>query len=100
MDFVCSSKHGYHEIKVAKNLSNKYIEKLLDIAEKSETDAIKATSKREIQKTSEATGDLIGNKTADKITNISKNFSRELHSQNNEANDEIEIPKEKYISPD
>ena len=39
---------------------------------KSKTDAIKTASKRAIQKTAKATGDLIGNKTADKITSISE----------------------------
>ena len=80
------------------HLSNKYGETFLDTAKKSTTDAIKTTSKRVIQKTAEATGYLIGNKIADKMTNISKNSSREL--QNNEANDESETPKERYISPE
>ena len=35
-------------------------------------DAIKTASKRAIQKTAEATGDLIGNKIADIITSVSK----------------------------
>ena len=55
-----------------KNLGNKYSHKLLDIAKKSTTDAIKTTSKRAIQKTAEGTGDLIGNVIADKITIVSK----------------------------
>ena len=37
---------------------------------KSTTDAVKTASKRAIQKTAKATGDLIGNKNADKITNV------------------------------
>ena len=45
---------GYGFLSFAKNmgksLSNKYGEKLLDIAKKSTTDAIKTASKREIQK--------------------------------------------------
>ena len=49
-------------------LSNKYSQKLLDTAKKSTIDAIKTASKRVIQKTVEATGDLVGNKIADKIT--------------------------------
>ena len=57
--------------KVAKNLSNKYGQKL-DSAKKFSTDAIKTASKRAIQQTAEATGDLIGNKIADKITSVSK----------------------------
>ena len=55
---------------MGKNLSNSYGQKLLDSAEKSTTDAIKTASKRAIQKTAEATGDLIGNTIADKITNV------------------------------
>ena len=67
---------GYGFLSFAKNmgksLSNKYGQKLLDSAKKSTTDAIKIASKRAIQKTAEATGDLIGNKIADKITSVSK----------------------------
>ena len=92
MDFCLLLKN------MGKTLSNKYGQKLLDSAKKLTTDAIKATLKREIQKTAEATGGLIGNKTADKMTSVSKTSSMELHSkelQNNEANDKIEIPKKK-----
>ena len=49
-------------------MSNKYSQKLVDSAKKSTTDAIKTASKRAIQKPAEVTGDLIGNKIADKIT--------------------------------
>ena len=83
---------------VGKNLSNKYSQKLLDSAKKLTTDAIKTSSKRAIQKTTEATGDLIDNKIADEITSASKKFSNEL--QNNEANDESEAPKKRYMSPE
>ena len=91
---------GTHEIKVTKNLNGKYSQKLLDTTKISTTDSIKTASKIVIKKTSEATSDLIGNKIADKITNSSKNSSRELHSHKNEANNEIEILKERYISPE
>ena len=57
---------------MGKHLSNKYGTKLLDIAKKSVADVIKTASKRAIQKTAEAAGDLIGNKIADKITNKAK----------------------------
>ena len=83
---------------MGKNLSNKYVQKRLDSAKKFATDAIKNASKRAIQKTAEATADLIGNKIDDKIASVSKKSSTEL--QNNEANNEIEIPKERYISPE
>ena len=55
----------------AKNMSKKYSQGL-DSAKKSTTDAIKAASKRVIQKTAEATRDLIGNKIAGKITSVLK----------------------------
>ena len=57
---------------MGKSLSNKDGQKLFDSAKKSTTDAIKIPSKRAIQKTAEATGDLTGNKIADKITSVSK----------------------------
>ena len=85
---------------IGKNISNKYSQKLIDSDKKSATDAIKTASNRAIQKTAEATGDLIGNKIADKVTSVSKKSPRELHSKelsSKEANNEI--PKERYISP-
>ena len=57
------------------HLSNKYGPKLLDTYKKSTADAIKTVSKIGIQKAPEATGDLIGAKVDDKITNISKESS-------------------------
>ena len=57
---------------MGKTLSNKYSQKALDSAKKSTSDHIKTESKRAIQKTAEATGDLIGNKVADKIIRASK----------------------------
>ena len=56
---------GIYAAKVAKNMSNNYSQKLVDTAKKSATDAIKTASKRAIQKTAEATGDLVGNKIAE-----------------------------------
>ena len=87
---------GTHVTKVAKNMSNKYSQKLVDTAKKSATDAIKTASKRAVQKTVEATGDLVGNKIADKITSASKKSHNE-EIQSNEVNNEI--LKERYISP-
>ena len=53
-------------------MSNKYGQKRFDTDKKSTTDAIKTAFKRAIQKTEEATTDLIGNKIADKIAGVSK----------------------------
>ena len=73
------------------------VKNFLIVQNKSATDAIKTTSKRPIQKAAVATGDLIGNKIADKITSVSKKSKK---SKSNEANDESETPKERYISPE
>ena len=54
---------------VYKNLSSTYTQKLLNHA----TDAFKTAPEKAIHKSEQATGDLIGNKTANRITNISKN---------------------------
>ena len=93
---------GYGFLSFAKNmgksLSNKYGQKLLDSAKKSTTDAMKTASKRAIQKTAEATGDLIGSKTADKITSASKKKSnKELHNNNETEDVEIATSKKSYI---
>ena len=75
---------------IGKNLSNKYGQKLIDTAKKSTADVIRTTSKRALQKTAKATGDLIGNRIADKITSISKKPVKEIHN-NDEAKEEAEI---------
>ena len=71
---------GYGLLSFAKNigkiLSNKFSQKLLDSAKKSTTDTIKSASKRAIQKTAVATGDMIGNKIANKIS-VSKKSTKE-----------------------
>ena len=81
---------GYGFLSFAKNmsksLSNKYGQKLLHNAKIFTTDAIKTAPKRAIQKTAEVTGDLIGNKNADKITSVSKKKSvKELQNNNDET---------------
>ena len=62
------------------------VKDLLIQLKKSTTGAIKTASKTAIQKTAEATGDLIGNKIADKRTSISKKPVKELH--NNDGTEE------------
>ena len=82
---------------IDKNLSCKYSQKLLDHVKQFGTDALKTTSKRVIQKTSEATGDLIRNKIADRIKKVSKTSPQ--HNSETIANEhDKEIPKERFIS--
>ena len=54
----------------------------MDTATKTGIDAAKTTSKRIVLKTAEATGDLIGNKIADKITSIGKPREKEKNKRN------------------
>ena len=61
------------------------------LQKKTGIDPTKATSKRVVQKTAEATADLIGNKIADKITSIGKPKEKEKTKEI----EEIYIPPEK-----
>ena len=92
-DRICVKGYGFLSFakNMGKNLSSKYGQKL-DNPKKSTIDAIKTASKRAVQKTAEATGDLTG------VTSVSKKSS--TRSQNSEANDELETPREIYISPE
>ena len=92
---------GYGFLSFAKNmvksLSNKHGQNLLDSAKKPATDAIKTASKIAIQKTEEASSHFIGNRIADKITNLEKSAK---YLQNNETEENVEraTHKKKYIS--
>ena len=81
---------------MGKNLSNKYDQIFLDGAKKSPTDAINIASRTAIQKTAEATGNLIGNKIADETISVSKKL------QKNETDKDIKrtTPKKRYIPPE
>ena len=82
----------------ARSMSNKFGKKLVDTAKNSATDAVKASSKRAIQKTVEATSHLIGNKITDKITSVSKKSTKKLPTIDKDA--ELTTPKKRYISPE
>ena len=99
-DRICVK--GYGILSFARSMSNKYGQKLVDTAKKSATDAIKIVSKRAIQKTAEATGDLVGNKIADKITSVSKKKSYNKNDDDDDDDDddaELTTHKKRYISP-
>ena len=81
-------------INVAKKFGDKYGKNLMDTAKKSGINAARTASKRVVQKTAEATGDLIGNKIADKITSLDKLKNKDKKDETNEV-EEIYIPPEK-----
>ena len=87
---------------VSENLSSKFSQKLLNHAKKSAADALKTVSKKAIQKKAKATGDMIENKIADKITEVSRcspqNTLETVESETKNTGFDREIPKERYIS--
>ena len=74
----------------ARKSGDKYGKKLMDTATKTRIDSAKTASKRVVPKTAEATGDLTGNKIADKITSIGKPNEKEKTKEI----EEIYIPPE------
>ena len=95
---------------IGKNISKYLIgtcsQKLLDHAKKSPTD-VRNTSKRVIQKTPETTGNLTGNKIVDTVaksydgmnSKVSKT-SPQSKSDNTSNEQDKEIPKERFASPE
>ena len=63
---------GYGFLLFARKFGDKYGKKIMDTVTKTGIHAAKTASKRVVQKTAAATGDLLGNKIADKITSIGK----------------------------
>ena len=65
----------------ARKFGDEYGKKLMDTAIKTGIDAAKTASKIVVQKTAEATEDLIGNKMADKITSVGKTKSKDKEDE-------------------
>ena len=82
---------GYGFLSLAKKFGNKYGNKLMDTATKTGIDAAKTASKRVVQKTGGATGDLIEKKIADTITSIGKPKEKDKTKEI----EEIYVPLEK-----
>ena len=97
---------GYGFLLFAQNFGDKYgksiinsknVKKLMDGATKKSKDFAKIAGKKIIHKSAEATGDLVGNKIADKITSMGKPRSKKEKDETNimEETQEIYIPPEK-----
>ena len=76
---------GYGFMSLARNFNDNYIKSLMDA---SKTFA-ETAGKKILKETTKATGDLIGNKIADKITAKPHNKDEVING----------IPEERYISP-
>ena len=90
--------------KVSKILSGKYSQKLIDCAKQSAIDLFETASKRAIEKTAEATVDLIGNKVADKITKVSRISPQNKLETVTNAEENVgldrEIPRARFMFPE
>ena len=73
------------------NLVISIVKKLMDTTTKTGIDPAKTALERVVQKTAEATGDLVGNKIADKVTSVRK--SEEV--EKTKKAEETYIPPEK-----
>ena len=80
---------GFGFLSFARKFGDKCGKSFMDTGTKTEINAAKTTSKRVVQKTAEATGVLIGNKIADKITSLGKPKEKKKEVE------EIYIPPEK-----
>ena len=92
-------------VKAGTNFSNKYGKKLTDTAIKTGKDFATNAGKKVVHKSAEATGDLIGNKIADKITSLgrSKELGPDVKPKNKKEKDEtnvMEETQELYIPPE
>ena len=81
---------GYGFMSFARNFSDKYSKSLMDKGINLSKTFAKTAGRKILKETAKATGDLIGNKIADKITSASKTTYDEVINR---------IPKQRYISP-
>ena len=82
--------NGYGFMSFARNFNDKYNKSLMDKGIDVSKKFAKTAGKKILKETAKATGDLIVNKIADKITSASKKLHDEVNN---------EILKERYISP-
>ena len=76
-------------------MSNKYGRKILDKSMDAGKDFAKIVGKKVLTKSAEATGDLIGNKIADRITKITRNKAQKEDDRIMKEAQEVLIPPEK-----
>ena len=82
-------------IDVGKNMSNKYGRKILDKSMDAGKDFAKMTGQKVLHKSAEATGEMIGNKIADRIIRSSRNKAQKEDDRVMEETQELIIPPEK-----
>ena len=80
---------------VGKSMKKKYGKKILDNSLSAGKDFAKIAGKKVLTKSAEATGDLIGNKVADRIIKSARNKEQKEDDRIMEETQEIMIPQEK-----
>ena len=86
---------GQEFMSFARNIGNKYGKKISDNSLSAGKDFAKIAGKKVLTKNAEATGDLIGNKIADRITKSTRNKAQKEDDRIMEETQEIIIPPEK-----
>ena len=82
-------------IDVSKSMKKKCDKKILDNSLSAGKDFAKIAGKKILTKSAEATGDMIGNKIADRITKSTRNKAQKEDDRTMEETQEIIIPPEK-----
>ena len=80
---------------LGKSMKKKYCKKILDNSLSADKDFAKIAGKKVLTKRAEATGDLIGNKIADRITKNARNKAQKEDDRIMEETQELIIPPEK-----
>ena len=82
-------------VDVGKSMKKKYGKKILDNSLSAGKDFAKIAGKKVLTKSAEATGDMIGNKIADRITKSTRNKEQKEDDRIMEETQELIIPPEK-----
>ena len=89
------NKYGKKIFDKSIDVSNKYGKKILDKSMDASKDFAKTAGKKVLHKSAEATGEMIGNKVADRITKSSRSKAQKEDDRIMEETQEIYIPPEK-----
>ena len=91
----CGKKLFDKSMDVSNKYGKKYGNKLLDNSISAGKDFAKIAGKKVLTKSAEVTGDMIGNKIADRITKSSRNKAQKEDDRIMEVTQELIIPPEK-----
>ena len=92
---IINSKNAKKIFDVSKSIKNKYGKKILGNSSSAGKDFAKIAGKKVLTKSAEATGDLIGNDIADRITKSARNKEQKEDDRIMEETQEMIIPPEK-----